>query len=594
MVPLAAVQLVEIRLSLYARKNVVMLIDKLVTEKEATGVAGVVGNKGGCLICIEILGRQLCFVATHLAAHEGPKYLAARNDNIYEIIREIRLGGAGLDMHYECDHVFWLGDVNYRIDLSRTRKDTLDPTFHWISVKGMVDRKEYQELAQNDELQSMVQKNIVLTGFKEGPVTFPPTFKVERRKGIFYLNQRIPAYCDRILWHSLPAQEDEVVQTSYHSVESLDTSDHKPVYSTYNLFLSPPLHPKPKTPPSPTCDSPRLARSPASSSNLRSKDPPSSPNLRAKEPPTSPKSRSTDPPTSPPSHPSPNPPSSPVIGSRSGGGINSSSSPTLRSQTSASSLSANTQTEPPPSMRLEIVSLVVNLDPPSSTTTTSDDIVILGDEIRLEIPTGDSDEPPTIGNHTLLTPTPSITSIHSSSSSIEQTSQTSQSNTTSPRPIHRVPSGAQSPKMRHAGVGEGAGMEGELVTVEMAGKFVPRLQCRVAGGGGLQGAPMLPKPKTLQGGSLSLQWAMHEKEDSLLPIDCGPLDRPGLTKTTLVVVLNKLTWGQQHSCYAMAALSLAPLASIPPGTILRLGPVPLTKSSRARGTMTMEVCVPNQ
>ncbi len=42
----------------------------------------------------------------------------------------------------------------------------------------------------------------VIRGTQEADIKFPPTFKVERRKGFVYKMQRSPAWCDRVLYRS--------------------------------------------------------------------------------------------------------------------------------------------------------------------------------------------------------------------------------------------------------------------------------------------------------------------------------------------------------------------------------------------------------
>ena len=53
-----------------------------------------------------------------LAAHAHK--LSARNAHLQEILRETRksIGTPELDLTAEFDHVFWMGDLNYRIDLN--------------------------------------------------------------------------------------------------------------------------------------------------------------------------------------------------------------------------------------------------------------------------------------------------------------------------------------------------------------------------------------------------------------------------------------------------------------------------------------------
>ena len=60
----------------------------------------------------------------------------------------------------------------------------------------------------------------------------------ERARRLGYNPQRIPSWCDRVLWRSYPMCGCE--QTAYRAVETVDTSDHTPVYATYTVRS--PLH----------------------------------------------------------------------------------------------------------------------------------------------------------------------------------------------------------------------------------------------------------------------------------------------------------------------------------------------------------------
>lgn len=71
-------------------------------------------------------------------------------------------------------------------------------------------------------------------GFTEGAVaSHPPTFKVKRHPGLSYTRQRSPAYCDRVLWRSMPGHSAS--QIGLWCASSVGTSDHKPVGSAIAL-----------------------------------------------------------------------------------------------------------------------------------------------------------------------------------------------------------------------------------------------------------------------------------------------------------------------------------------------------------------------
>merc|ERR1711871_1276068 len=76
----------------------------------------IVGNKGGLLVRFVCGDTSLAFVSCHLAAHEGEKHRRARNDNCYEVLEGARVGIETLDVVPQTHHVFWMGDLNYRLE----------------------------------------------------------------------------------------------------------------------------------------------------------------------------------------------------------------------------------------------------------------------------------------------------------------------------------------------------------------------------------------------------------------------------------------------------------------------------------------------
>lgn len=125
------------------------------------------------------------------------------------------------------DFVFWLGDLNYRINEE-------------ISVEAVFQRAEsgvFSELLQLDQLNVERKRGNVFRGFEEGRIVFPPTYKFQA--GTMQYEKRpekklrAPAWCDRILWKA--KYPDHIVQQTYSAVMALDLSDHKPVQATFEV-----------------------------------------------------------------------------------------------------------------------------------------------------------------------------------------------------------------------------------------------------------------------------------------------------------------------------------------------------------------------
>ena len=158
-VAVAHVVLREMRLTVYVTRELERSsVKHVATAYAATGLKGLYGNKGGLvarLVCpqdpnpalpralpdsrpharVPLAGQtightSLAFCSCHLAAHEGHAHFSQRNAMCRKVLlktmgRSIggmrekawRFGKAGrpLDIAHAVDHLFWLGDLNYRV-----------------------------------------------------------------------------------------------------------------------------------------------------------------------------------------------------------------------------------------------------------------------------------------------------------------------------------------------------------------------------------------------------------------------------------------------------------------------------------------------
>lgn len=276
-VAVARQHLMEIKLQVFVHRRIKDRVLKTKTVTEATGIGHVVGNKGAVAVKLTIDDTTLCFVSSHLAAHEGAKFLRERNAQAQEILRSIDRAVPAL---HSFDHVFWMGDLNYRLDLSRVVPEAADwqHARKWKWARRRIAAGNYAELLKADELIGEMQGNNCVFGrFVEGPLEFMPTFKVHRHTEdmltdaiaeatapgaspdavsaasaavmSMYQKERVPSYCDRVLWHSLPVHRKHAVLLEYRAVPSINTSDHKPVYAVFELTVPRPLTKYPLPPP---------------------------------------------------------------------------------------------------------------------------------------------------------------------------------------------------------------------------------------------------------------------------------------------------------------------------------------------------------
>lgn len=104
-------------------------------------------------------------------------------------------------------------------------------------------------------LTSVLADGAAFKGFKEAKIYFPPTYKYDVGTQQFDTSskQRAPAYTDRILYKykppaigfRRPSTNDEtgappaIQCIAYDSVQSITSSDHKPVWALFKAKLRP-------------------------------------------------------------------------------------------------------------------------------------------------------------------------------------------------------------------------------------------------------------------------------------------------------------------------------------------------------------------
>jgi len=163
---MAGLSLLSIRLMVLVKREHYYKIHTIEKEKEATGIANVVGNKGGIGVAFSFYETSLCFVGAHLAAHM--EMVHARNKSYHQLMRGLRLGRYPGDLHHQFDHLFFVGDLNYRIELPRDE------------ALGLIQERNWDALYQHDQLRDQREQDRVFCGFQEGPITFPPTYRYNR------------------------------------------------------------------------------------------------------------------------------------------------------------------------------------------------------------------------------------------------------------------------------------------------------------------------------------------------------------------------------------------------------------------------------
>eukprot|EP01038_Epipyxis_sp_PR26KG_P011508 gene11508-15414_t len=251
--------MVGLQIVVFAKEELMPFITDIRSTSLASGVLGVMGNKGGVSIRMDIHDSPICFVCSHF--HADRKNVTIRNNDYQTIIENTLFAPNSVDSNgsnsnnkievihsfnqstpqpgyytnankdiplkiLNHEHIIWIGDLNYRIET--------DIEISEIFTK--LSNGDWQSLIDEDQLiNEMIKKNVFMN-FIEGKLIFPPTYKYQVGTDVYEARPdkkiRAPAWCDRILCRT--ATKDSIQQLDYNRVSSLCASDHKPVYSVFN------------------------------------------------------------------------------------------------------------------------------------------------------------------------------------------------------------------------------------------------------------------------------------------------------------------------------------------------------------------------
>ncbi|XP_019706955.1 type I inositol polyphosphate 5-phosphatase 1 isoform X1 [Elaeis guineensis] len=221
-------QMVGIYISIWVRRSLRKHIQNLKVSTVGVGVMGYIGNKGSISVSMSIYQTLFCFICSHLTSGEKDGDALRRNADVQEIRRRTQFSsGSSIEMSKTInDHerIIWLGDLNYRINLSYERTHEL------------ISNRDWDKLIEKDQLKLELKKGRAFDGWSEGIINFPPTYKYEVNSERYIgddprAGRRTPACCffrcDRILSFGKGMK-----LLNYKRIE-LKLSDHRPVTAVY-------------------------------------------------------------------------------------------------------------------------------------------------------------------------------------------------------------------------------------------------------------------------------------------------------------------------------------------------------------------------
>lgn len=227
----------NIRIVVLAKPEHENKISHIFSDSVKTGIANTLGNKGAVGVSFMFNGTKFGFVNSHLTS--GSEKKLRRNQNYISILRFLNLGEKKLtpfDITNQFTHLFWLGDLNYRVEMQSTEAE-------YMVTK--IKQQQYQELLSKDQLNMERSEGKVFLHFDEEEITFAPTYRFERytREKYAYTKAKatgtkynLPSWCDRVLRKSYPLVH--VMCHAYGCTNDIMTSDHSPVFASYEVGVA--------------------------------------------------------------------------------------------------------------------------------------------------------------------------------------------------------------------------------------------------------------------------------------------------------------------------------------------------------------------
>ncbi|KAL7547511.1 hypothetical protein ACHAWF_010805, partial [Thalassiosira exigua] len=263
-VPLAIHSLGGIQGALYCRRDILGDVEMINLADVTCGVGNIFHNKGAIGMYLKMKRRcsekgrsatkscKMLFVTSHLAAHV--KNVGARNNDYKRIMAELEAQAPkrflrpkrnpdgslsecdGSRLLNSMDHVFFSGDLNYRIDLPREYVERCIDDIKHSRVATSAEKAPIaidalmKKLLHRDQLLQTIASGNAFSDFNEGKITFLPTFKFDKGTSKYDTShkQRVPAWTDRILFRS-----NKVRVLEYQSAVDARHSDHRPVFGVF-------------------------------------------------------------------------------------------------------------------------------------------------------------------------------------------------------------------------------------------------------------------------------------------------------------------------------------------------------------------------
>ncbi|KAJ3674386.1 hypothetical protein LUZ60_005002 [Juncus effusus] len=210
----------SLHLYLFASKSSEAYIREIKVDKQAVGgCGGLIGRKKGAVaIYVNFSGIRMVFISCHLAAHEHK--VEERNSECKHISHSLFSKHPNISYTESADVTIWLGDLNYRLQGINT-----------MPARNLIHENLQNVLTRKDQLLQEAEKGEIFNGYCEGTLSFKPSYKYNIGTSNYDTSHkiRVPSWTDRILFKIDHASNLYASLKSYESIDSIESSDHKPV-----------------------------------------------------------------------------------------------------------------------------------------------------------------------------------------------------------------------------------------------------------------------------------------------------------------------------------------------------------------------------
>ncbi|GFZ10281.1 inositol polyphosphate 5-phosphatase 11 [Actinidia rufa] len=171
----------------------------------------------------ELVGRDRKFHLLVVGLQEAPR------NNISRHISS-SLFSKNLNPYARPDQItIWLGDLNYRLQGINT-----------FPARSLIRKNLHELLTSKDQLLQEAERGQIFSGYCEGTLAFKPTYKYDIGSSSYDTSHkvRVPSWTDRILFKIDDIDNINATLHSYESIETIHSSDHRPVKAHLCLKLN--------------------------------------------------------------------------------------------------------------------------------------------------------------------------------------------------------------------------------------------------------------------------------------------------------------------------------------------------------------------